>query len=58
MLIDNTQTGKALEQHKLKIIDVLFQSSACLIASKGSLVSSDKKEKMKFLTQKLRAGLK
>ena len=57
MLIDNVQTGKTLKQHKLKIIDVLFRSSACLIANKDSLASSDKKEKMKFLTQKLRAGL-
>jgi ATP phosphoribosyltransferase len=57
MLIDNVQTGKTLKQHKLKIIDVLFQSSACLIANKDSLASSDKKEKMEFLTQKLRAGL-
>jgi len=57
MLIDNTQTGKTLKQHQLKIIDVLFQSSACLIANKDSLASSDRKEKMKFLTQKLRAGL-
>jgi ATP phosphoribosyltransferase len=57
MLIDNTQTGKTLEQHQLKIIDVLFRSSACLIANKDSLASSDKKEKMKFLAQKLRAGL-
>jgi ATP phosphoribosyltransferase len=57
MLIDNTQTGKTLEQQKLKIIGMLFQSSACLIANKDSLASSDKKEKMKFLTQKLRAGL-
>ena len=58
MLIDNAQTGKTLEQHQLKIIDVLFQSSACLIANKDNLASSDKKEKIKFLTQKLRAGLK
>ncbi|TEU16260.1 MAG: ATP phosphoribosyltransferase [Dehalococcoidia bacterium] len=58
MLIDNIQTGKTLEQHKLKIIDVLFRSSACLIANKDSLVSSDNKEKLEFLTQKLRAGLK
>ena len=58
MLIDNAQTGKTLEQHKLKIIDVLFQSSACLIANKNSLASPDKIEKMGFLTQKLRAGLK
>jgi ATP phosphoribosyltransferase len=57
MLIDNTQTGKTLKQQKLKIIDVLFQSSACLIVNKDSLASSHKKEKMKFLTQKLRAGL-
>jgi ATP phosphoribosyltransferase len=58
MLIDNVQTGRTLKQHKLRIIDVLFQSSACLIANKDSLASSDKKEKMEFLTQKLRAGLK
>jgi len=58
MLIDNVQTGKTLKQHQLKIIDVLFQSSACLIANKDSLSSADKKEKMKFLTQKLRAVLK
>jgi len=57
MLIDNVQTGKTLQQQKLKIIDMLFQSSACLIANKNSLTSSSKKEKMEFLTQKLRAGL-
>jgi ATP phosphoribosyltransferase len=57
MLVDNTQTGKTLQQHRLKILDVLFQSSACLIANKNSLASSRKKEKIKFLTQKLRAGL-
>jgi len=58
MLIDNVQTGKTLEQHKLKIVDVFFQSSACLIANKNSLASPDKKEKIGFLTQKLRGGLK
>ena len=57
MLIDNTQTGKTLEQHKLRILDVLFQSSACLIANKNSLASSNKKDRIKFLAQKLRAGL-
>jgi ATP phosphoribosyltransferase len=57
MLIDNTQTGRTLQQHELKILDVLFQSSACLIANKNSLASSHKKEKINSLTQKLRAGL-
>jgi len=58
MLIDNVQTGTTLKQHKLKIMDVLFRSSACLIANKDSLASSDKKDKMEFLSQKLRAGLR
>jgi ATP phosphoribosyltransferase len=58
VLIDNAQTGKTLEQHKLKIVDVLFRSSACLIANKDSLKSSNKREKIDFLTQKLRARLK
>jgi len=57
MLIDNTQTGKTLRQQKLKILDVLFQSSACVIANKNSLAASKKKEKIRFLTQKLRTGL-
>ena len=57
MLIDNAQTGKTLKQHRLKVVDVLFQSSACLIGGKRGLASSDKKEKLKFLTQKLRASL-
>jgi ATP phosphoribosyltransferase len=57
MLVDNTQTGKTLQQQKLKILDVLFQSSACVITNKNSLASSRKKEKIKFLTQKLRVGL-
>jgi ATP phosphoribosyltransferase len=57
MLIDNVQTGKTIIQHQLRIIDVLFRSSACLIANKNSLASSDKKEKMEFLKHKLRAGL-
>jgi len=58
VLIDNVQTGKTLKQHKLKIIDVLFRSWACLIANSDAIgASSQKKEKLEFLTQKLRAGL-
>jgi ATP phosphoribosyltransferase len=58
MLIDNVQTGKTIEQHELKIIDVLFRSSACLIANSNAIgATSQKKEKMKFLTEQLRAGL-
>ena len=57
MLIDNVQTGKTIKQHKLNVIDVLFQSSACLIANSYAVGAASKKEKVKFLIQKLRAAL-
>ncbi|MFO7773960.1 MAG: ATP phosphoribosyltransferase [Dehalococcoidia bacterium] len=57
ILIDNVQTGKTIEQHKLNIIDVLFQSSACVIANSDAIGAPPKKEKIKSLTQQLRAGL-
>jgi len=58
MLIDNVQTGKTIEQHELKIIDVLFRSSACLIANSNAIrATSHKKDKMKLLIDNLRAGL-
>ncbi len=46
LLIENTQTGKTLATHNLKIIDILFQSTACLIGNKNSLKSPAKKEKI------------
>jgi ATP phosphoribosyltransferase len=58
MLIDNVQTGKTIEQHDLKIIDVLFRSSACLIANSNAIgATSQRQEKLNFLIEKLRAGL-
>ncbi|MFH1087003.1 MAG: ATP phosphoribosyltransferase [Chloroflexota bacterium] len=47
LLIDNTQTGKTLAQHNLRIIDTLFTSSACLIGNKDSLASAAKADRMK-----------
>jgi len=52
LLIDNVQTGQTLAQHNLKIIDVLFSSSACLIGNKDSL-SSNKREKIDFIIRTL-----
>ena len=34
LLIENTQTGQTLARHGLKIIDVLFESTACIIGSR------------------------
>ena len=42
MLIENTQTGKTLAAHNLKIIDVLFNSTAYLIANKESVEDARK----------------
>ena len=33
LLIENTETGRTLARHNLKIIDTLFESTACLIGS-------------------------
>ena len=57
LLIDNTQTGETLAQHNLKIIDVLFESTACLIGNKDSLDSHNKNERIEFLVQLFSKGL-
>lgn len=57
LLIDNIQTGRTLAQHDLKVIDVLFESTACLIGRKDNISPPDKKEKTEFLIQTLRRGL-
>lgn len=51
LLIENTQTGKTLATHNLKIIDTLFQSTACLIGNKNSLKSQAKREKISSLVK-------
>ncbi len=33
LLIENTQTGRTIARHNLKILDTLFESTACLIGS-------------------------
>jgi ATP phosphoribosyltransferase len=33
LLIENTQTGRTIARHNLKIIDTIFESSACLIGN-------------------------
>jgi len=49
MLIENTETGQTLARHRLKIIDTLFESTACLIGNKSSLVAKGKKAKIENL---------
>jgi ATP phosphoribosyltransferase len=56
MLIENTETGSTLKRHNLKIIETLFESTACLIASKAAL-QSPKKEGIESFASSLRKAV-
>jgi len=57
LLIENTETGTTIARHNLKIIDTLFQSTACLIGNQESTVDSTKEEKIKSITETLRSAV-
>jgi ATP phosphoribosyltransferase len=52
LLIENVQTGRTLAQHNLKIIDTIFESSACLIGN-AYTPDSSKQERMDYVIQTL-----
>lgn len=54
LLIENTETGRTLAQHNLKIIDTLFESTACLVGSARRTASPLKKRRIESITQILR----
>jgi len=54
LLIENTETGRTIARHNLKIIDTLFESTACLIGSKGRVLSPRKNEIIKSIIETLR----
>ncbi|MFC1941426.1 ATP phosphoribosyltransferase [Chloroflexota bacterium] len=57
LLIENTETGRTIARHNLKIIDTLFESTACLIGNKDSVASSAKGARIKSITETLRAAV-
>ncbi len=57
LLIENTQTGKTLAQHNLRIIDTLFESSACVIGS-TSIADGLKQKRIDEIIQLLHRTLK
>jgi ATP phosphoribosyltransferase len=57
LLIENTQTGKTIARHNLKIIDTLFESTACLIGNKTSLSSPVKAGKVNDIVARLRGAV-
>ena len=53
LLIENTQTGSTIARHKLKIIDTLFESAACLVGSTGIDFASAKGKRIKSIIESL-----
>ena len=57
LLIENMETGRTIARHNLKIIDTLFESSACLIGSKDGAASPLKQERVGAIVETLRAAV-
>ncbi len=57
LLIENTETGQTIARHDLKIIDTLFESTACLIANTRVRLSSVKGERIKSMIETLRTAV-
>jgi ATP phosphoribosyltransferase len=57
LLIENTQTGRTLAQHNLKILDTILESTACLVGNSNSLSSSFKKKKIASLVEIFRRAV-
>jgi ATP phosphoribosyltransferase len=57
LLIENTETGRTIARHNLKIIDTLFESTACLIGNKTAVNDTKKQERMTVLVNKLKVAV-
>ena len=53
LLIENTETGGTIARHSLRIIDKLFESTACLIGSTRKISNDRKSKRMQFLIDAL-----
>ena len=58
LLIENTETGGTIARHNLKIIDTLFESTACLIGSSRRVTNAVKRDKINAIIQALQTGVK
>jgi ATP phosphoribosyltransferase len=55
LLIENTETGRTLARHNLKIIDTLFESTGCLIGRKNGETSPRKAARINDIVTRLRS---
>ncbi|MDD4876739.1 MAG: ATP phosphoribosyltransferase [Dehalococcoidales bacterium] len=58
LLIENTETGRTIARHNLKIIDTLFESTACLIGSTDKLNNSIKSKRINNIIETLRNAVR
>ena len=57
LLIENTETGRTIARHNLKIIDTLFKSTACLIGTKDGECSPAKGKRIESIIESLRTAV-
>jgi len=57
VLIENTETGSTIAKHNLKVIDTLFESSACLIGNAKAIKWPEKKDRIAYLVETMRRGV-
>jgi ATP phosphoribosyltransferase len=57
MLIENTETGRTIARHNLKIIQTLFESTAWLIGNTASAADPAKKRVIETVVDKLRKAV-
>ena len=57
MLIENTETGRTIARHNLKIIQTLFESTDCLIGNTASTADPAKKRVIETVVEKLRKAV-
>jgi ATP phosphoribosyltransferase len=57
LLIENVQTGQTIARHRLKSIDTIFSSSACLIGSTNSSAGAARERKLTSLIEAFRSYL-
>ena len=56
VLIENTETGRTIARHNLKIIDTIFESTACLIGNTGTAMNTVKRQRIDTIVERLRTA--
>jgi ATP phosphoribosyltransferase len=57
LLIENTETGRTLARHNLKIIDTLFESTGCVIGNSITMADASKRKRIETIVNRLRAAV-